>query len=278
MANISENINNIASAGYPYVTTFASNAESTIVVYTNETSTPLNAALVRGTETVEPTTAVVGDILNHTITLTNDGTVDAQNVVFNHDINPSTNFVVGSVTLNGVAVTPTTTNPLSVDVGNIPPSSEAVITFQTIVSSVPDDNIITESGTFNYNYLLNPDDPSSTIQADGSTNAVDVTINAVTPSLTATKTADKAFVTLNDILTYSIVLTNTGMDAIQNIQFNDELPANTELVPNSIIVTNDNVIIMQNIGSATDERVSVVIDNLDAGKSATVTFKVKIVE
>lgn len=67
-------------------------------------------------------------------------------------------------------------------------------------------------------------------------NAVATQIDSLGAFLTATKSVDKTFAGANELINYTIALTNLGQINAENISVDDFLPAGLTLVPNSIRV------------------------------------------
>ena len=70
-------------------------------------------------------------------------------------------------------------------------------------------------------------------------NTVQTTINNA--SIAATKSVDKQFANVNDIITYTTTLTNNGNTLASNIVFTDAIPSGTSFIPNSVTV-NGNIL------------------------------------
>ena len=67
--------------------------------------------------------------------------------------------------------------------------------------------------------------------------AVSIATDLYAPTITPTKTVDKATARLGDELSYEIGLTNTGLDAATNVTLVDPIPAGTTYVPGSLVET-----------------------------------------
>ena len=65
-------------------------------------------------------------------------------------------------------------------------------------------------------------------------NTVQTTINNAT--ITATKSTDKQFANVNDIITYTTTLTNSGNTLASNVVFTDVIPNGASFIPNSVTV------------------------------------------
>ncbi|MBH5316968.1 DUF11 domain-containing protein [Paenibacillus sp. GSMTC-2017] len=88
-------------------------------------------------------------------------------------------------------------------------------------------------------------------------------------NLIAVKLVDKVCAVVNQTLTYTIVITNCGPDAADNVIFTDIVPTDTTFEPDSFILNG-----VEQIGA--DPNVGVNIGTIVAGGFATVLFQVEI--
>ena len=83
-------------------------------------------------------------------------------------------------------------------------------------------------------YQFRPFVGSPPITSTSSSNTVQTTVNQATISMQ--KSVDLQTATLNDVLTYTVNVTNNGNVTASNVIFVDSIPAGTTFVANSVTV------------------------------------------
>lgn len=208
----------------------------------NQVTTQINQATIDNVDggygkTVDKAYANIGDTLTYTLSMTNTGNVPANNVVFTDTIPQGTNFVPGSVTVNGTA---NAGNPQTgINVGTINPAQTTVISYQVVVTNtIPSTNPVQNQGLVDFTYTVNPSIPNGQT-GNGSTNIVDTQVNHADISVAGgglVKSADVQYAAIGDTVTYTTTLQNTGNVAANNVVFQDTIPAGTTFVTNSVTV------------------------------------------
>lgn len=94
-------------------------------------------------------------------------------------------------------------------------------------------------------------------------NALALQINSKGADIRVTKSADKTFADVNEEITYTLILENTGAVSALNVTLTDMLPPETTIVDGSVTVD----------GAPYAGGLPVVIPTVAAGQSVTVTFK-----
>ncbi|MCY6369539.1 DUF7507 domain-containing protein [Clostridium ganghwense] len=221
---------------------------------TDEVTTPVKLIKIEAIKSVEEAVATIGDILHYTVTIINNGNVTAENVVFSDNVPDGTEFVEGSLTVDGVQVDSSPEE--GVDIGSIVPGQIVTIKFNVKVVAIPEppnepkaENTALVTFDVELDGQLQPRDPVTSNPVE--TELVKVQLEAI-------KTVDKDMANVGDILTYTVVIKNTGDITIDNVIFNDIIPEGTVLVGSQPV---QNV----NLGS------------IEPGESKTITFQVKIV-
>lgn len=215
-------------------------------------TTPVNTAALNMIKTSDKTYVQPGDVITYTITLQNTGNVAANNVVITDNVPAGTTFIPGSVT--GATGAPPTLN-----VASIPAGGNAVVTFKVTVNDGvldPISNTATSTFTFTAD-PTNPDGASGTSSSDPSETQVSYA------SLTSTKSVSPAFADKDDVLTYTILLQNTGNAIANNVVITDPVPTGTTFVPGSVT-------------GATGTPPTLNVAFIPAGGSVTVTYQVKL--
>ena len=241
--------------GSPLVTSTASS---------NTVQTTVNRANLSLQKSVDLQTATINDVLTYTVNVTNNGNVTANNVIFVDSIPAGTTFVANSVTVNGVA-RPGENPASSINIGSINASQTTVVRFQVQVTSNPLVNPIPNRASATFNFI--PVSGQQPVSGQATSNTVVTTINIA--DIRTRKTVDKAFATINDVLTYTITIENTGNVAATNVIFQDPIPIGTTFIANS--VTLDGV-----SQPGANPATGFTIANISPGGSRTVTFQVRV--
>ena len=136
-------------------------------------------------------------------------------------------YAAGSMRVNnGVAADSVTGSLLSVNVGSVGPGSTATVAFSMKVASsgVPDGVTV----------LSNTAAVTSTQTSAKTSQAVDVFIST-NPNLAISKKIEPAgSLAPGDLVTYTLVVTNTGRGDALNVEVIDPLPANAAYVFGSL--------------------------------------------
>ncbi|MEG2983643.1 MAG: hypothetical protein RR835_03005 [Peptostreptococcaceae bacterium] len=254
-------INNTSSINFKYQLTPTSPYIDGSLT-SNTTTTNINMMAVTNTKSVNKIYATVGDILTYTSVIANNGNINISDTNFVDLVPSHTTFVAGSVKIGSTAYTDYNPNT-GFTLGTIIPGSSVTITFDVTVDSVPSDGYITNSSNLNYSYKINPNgDP---IVTNVSSNTVTTYINM--GNLTVTKFADRTVVKLNNIITYSFIINNTGNTILKNLLFKDIIQEESTFNIGSVYINGVNKLNYNpNIGFA--------LDDIAIGNQTTVSFTV----
>ncbi len=259
--------------------------------------------------TGDPDLLLAGDTLRYTITVKNIGDENAVNVTLQDNTPANTTYVSNSTTLNGVAVADASggVNPLiSGILVNAPENTTpgfmradtsatadnvATVTFDVVVDTDALDGTIIENQGFvngdGEGSGMQPDQPSD----DPDTPTVDDPTRDVVgslPLLYALKTVEisvdndsDGIVDPDDVLRYTIVITNTGAVAANNVILTDSLPNDTTYVVNSTILNGSAVADSGGTSQLTTGLVVQSSDNpgagiISIGGNAEVTFEARV--
>ncbi|WP_226546373.1 DUF11 domain-containing protein [Bacillus thuringiensis] len=234
------------------------NATSNIV------STQINTANIVATKLTSTNFADVDDVITYTTILTNNGNIAASNVTFTDIIPAGTIFIPNTVTINGVPIA--NANPAnSIFIGTIGANSSRTVAFQISVPSIPTLNPITNQSGTTFQYTYDPSKPA--VMQMVASNTVQTTINNAT--IAATKSADKQFANVNDIITYTTTLTNSGNTLASNVKFTDVIPNGTSFIPNSVTVNGNT---LSNVNPAN----GIAIDPINPNTNTTISFQVQV--
>lgn len=180
-----------------------------------------NLSLIKG---VTSTTAVIGDILTYTIALTNSGIAEITNIVVSDPIPAGSSFIQGSVTIGGTS-SPAFSPAQGIPIASIPAGGTLLVTFQVTVTSLPSNSQLSNQAGASFS--------SGTFTGSSISNTV--TVQVYQPILQAVKTSSTSNATVGDLVTYKIVVSNTGNIAASTV-VSDPIPPGSSLVPNSVLV------------------------------------------
>ncbi|WP_373601491.1 DUF7507 domain-containing protein, partial [Paraclostridium bifermentans] len=208
--------------------------------------------------------AVVGDTIIYTIKVTNEGDIDLDSVIVSDPLSPDLDFIEGSLKVNGVPM-PMANILTGVEIGPLAVGQMKTITFEAKVISKTSDEIINVS-TANFTYILNPGEPPQGKTQDSNENIIEL----FDPNLTVEKMADKEEVSLGDVITFTVVLTNDGDTELTDIVFKDELPQSLELIDGTFEV---NGVVINGV----DLNSGVNIGSLMPGETIVIKYQAKVV-
>ena len=137
--------------------------------------------------------------------------------------------------------------------------------FQVRVTSNPLVNPIPNRASATFTFTPVPG--QQPVSGQATSNTVVTTINIA--DITTRKTVDKAFATVNDVLTYTVTIQNTGNVLATNVIFQDPIPTGTTFITNSVTVDG---ISQPGANPATGFTVA----NISPGGTRTVTFQVRV--
>ncbi|MDZ4408235.1 DUF11 domain-containing protein [Bacillus cereus] len=231
---------------------------------TNIVSTQVNNATVTMTKAVDKNFADIGDTLTYTVSFTGTGNTNANNVIFTDVIPTGTTFVLNSLTIDGT--TQVGANPANgVNIGSIPSGTTKNVAFQVVVNTIPASNVVSNGSSASYQYTVNPS--QSPVTKNISSNLVSTQINNA--NVTLTKSTNKQFATIGETISYTILITNSGNTAANNVQLTDPLPNGTILNPGTVTLNG----VLQNV----DSLVALPIGTIPGGATFTLSFQVTVI-
>ncbi|USL20752.1 DUF7507 domain-containing protein [Bacillus paranthracis] len=254
-------VSNGSSASYQY-TINPSQSPVTKNISSNLVSTQINNANVTVTKSTNKQFATIGDTISYTILISNSGNTGATNVQLTDPLPNGTILTPGTVTLNGVLQN--VNSLVALPIGTIPGGATFTLSFQVTVINITAQNPIINNAFASYLYTVNPSLPPNSKTANS--NSVTSTIRLA--NLQATKSVDKTFAEVGDILTYTFALTNNGNVTANNVLLSDSIANGTSFVPNSVIVNGVNQ------PGATPA--SINIGSINANTTITASFQVLI--
>lgn len=135
---------------------------------------------------------------------------------------------------------------------------------------LPIPNPIPNSGWVSYSYVVDPSIPSGGVGSTES-NIVSTQINVASIDNAdggLVKTAAPAFADVGDILTYTILLNNTGNVTAINVTFKDTIPNGTTFVTGSLTVNGS--------PDGSNPQSGISLGNLDPNVVTTIIFSVRV--
>lgn len=209
--------------------------------------------------------AVVGDVIEYSITVINQGEMLINNVTIIDMLDSSLEFVSGSVVVGSTNLE--NANVLEgIDIGGLCPNGIKIITFKSKIINRPTTGKISNYAIAKFYY-----DPHLKTHLEimsKESNIVDVTIDIA--DLSISKVADLKIASIGDIISYKIELLNVGTLEAKNILFKDELPNELEFSNNSLTVNGSKVNYNQN-------NINVYVGSIDPGDCIVIEYKAKVV-
>ncbi|MED2183241.1 hypothetical protein [Bacillus wiedmannii] len=257
-------IRNEASFTYQYQPN-PSEPPVTTTTTTPSVNIPINNPNPTTTKSADRQIADLGDTITFTIKFQNRGTVPATNVIVKDTLPSGVSFVPGSVVVNGISQIGE--NPeIGIPVGTVNPGQSITVTFQGVVNSIPPGGVIRNQATITFTYEPNPNEPPVTTTI--TTPETETAVNTAT--LNPQKTADRSFVALNDIITYTLSFQNNGTVPATDVTVIDSIPPGTVFVPDSVTING----IPQ---PGTNPSSGISLGTLAPSERATITFQVRVV-
>lgn len=256
-------VDNAADVTFTYKLT-ETDTPVTTTIHSNTVTTLINIGLLTATKEVDKPYATIGDTVNYKITINNTGNSNCFDIFFRDIIQPNASFVTESLKINGVTYSEYNPN-IGFNLNDIPGLGTSVVTFTVTVQSLPQDYTISNFATSSFKYYVDPNNPP--ILKEAQTNTVKTTINV--GKIISTKTVSKTYATINDVLTYTINIFNSGNTVAKNINFRDVLPSGINFVTGSVKINGVSYPSANPFDSFT-------LGNIISGDTMVVTFDAKV--
>ncbi|MGL6105485.1 DUF7507 domain-containing protein, partial [Romboutsia sp.] len=256
-------VENTADVTFTYKLT-PTDTPITYTATSNKVTTLIKIGILSSTKSVDKAYATIGEILNYSITINNLGNANCFNIFFQDIVQLDAIFVHGSVKVNGLPQ-PSYNPNVGFSLPEISGYGTSTVTFQVTVQHLPSNYIIYNYATGNFQYYIDPANSPITVQER--TNTVATVINV--GSLTPTKKVNKAYATLDDILTYTVTVVNTGNVTAKNINFRDVIPAGLTFVNGTVSINGVSY-------PTYDPYTSFTLGNIIAGDTVVVKFEAKV--
>ena len=259
--------NNATATGYnnliPTIVTIPTNS--------NTVTTTILGTVSLASSKISKTYANINDVITYTIPITNTGNTTATNILFIDTIPNGTTFVANSLKQDATVLTGLSPNPPGATLPNgLKGGSTSTVTFQVRIATLPSPNPIPNYASMIFQYTIdNSTVPNTVGSGSSNTNLATTFINRADLS-TMTKATDKDFATIDDVITYTITIPNTGTTSANAVVFKDTIPTGTTFVPNSFTV---NDIVKTGVNPTPP---GVNIGTIPSGVTFTVTFQVTV--
>ncbi|MGL4849982.1 MAG: hypothetical protein ACRC28_13860 [Clostridium sp.] len=278
-------IKNTASSTYSYILDPINNVTITNTKVSNVVETKVNFVIINAlagsfNKISNKDYADIGEKITYTIIMKNKGNTNASNIVFTDTVPEGTEFIVGSLKLNGEIIKNGYPNS-GIDVGSLAPMQEARITFDVIVTTIPKNNPLINRGAINYRFTKDPKVPLGESGYE-LTNIVTTTVshgeitNGSKPTPGSepvggfTKKANKEYARLNEEIIYSFDIVNTGNVPVTNVILTDLIGQELKFVQGSVQI---NGILYEN----EDPNKGITISEIGINQKVTVSLKALVV-
>nr|WP_221401493.1 DUF11 domain-containing protein [Paenibacillus phyllosphaerae] len=244
-----------------------SNASYTIGTFTgttasNLTTTPIYQPVIQLTKSANTTAATVGDTITYTIIARNTGNRSAT-VTLTDNIPAGSSFIPGSVTINGVA-SPSSTPTGGILIGALAPNGQITVTFQTLLNTLPSPPTLMDQAASTYSYAL----PSGRV-LNGSSTSNTVTVPASSPNVIINKLTSLNAAAVNDVLTYTLLVTNNGVAPVTNVVLSDPVPAGASFVAGSVVINSVSA-------PLANPNAGIALGTILPNTTFTVTFQIRV--
>ncbi|MGL4848071.1 MAG: hypothetical protein ACRC28_03955, partial [Clostridium sp.] len=248
---------NTGTISYKYSTTASTIPDYLAFKDTNDVVTTfIDSPNFTISKVVDRNFAISTDTISYTLVIKNTGTLASDAILF--DTLPSgLTFIPNSIKVNNLPISGDITPP-GITLTSIAINEVRTVTFNASINSST--TVFTNTG---YIYSTIPD------LTNVESNIVTTTL--VNPSVSSIKFVDKTFATLNDTITYTISINNTGNVDLKNVFFLDTINLGATFIPNSV-----------QVNSVPVSSVSVVppgflaLTSLPAGTTSTISFLAKV--
>lgn len=230
-------------------------------VETNVFVTSINSAILSAVKTANTAFANIGDTITYTVLIQNSGNTNATNVNFSDLIPAGTTFVENSFSVNG-SIIPGANPNNGVNIGTVSTNSSLTVTFQVIVTSTPPSNPITNVASIQYAFIVDPAAPPVT----GTINSNSASTQINNATVTTVLEANRAIVSIGDIITYTATLTNTGNFPANSVLLINGVPEGALFVPNSVTLNGISL-------PGASPTLGIPVGIIAPGDSATITFQ-----
>lgn len=233
------------------------------VSLSNTITVPVYQPIITATKSANSTQATVGDTITYRFLIPNTGNIDAA-LTLTDSLPAGTTYVANSITVNG-SPRPGATPQTGIPVGTVAAGTTVTVVFSVLLQSLPNPAQLSNQAIFTYTYTL-PD--SRVMNGSGSSNRVN--IPASNPNVTVSKAASETEAAVGDEITYTIVVTNSGVESVSQVIVSDPIPTGTIFETGSVLIGG---VAAPNANPAN----GIPVGSIAPNASVTVSFKVIVV-
>lgn len=217
-------------------------------------------AFLTGTKSANKNVAVVGEIIDYTISVTNVGQIEAIDVLVDDFIPEGLSLVPNSIFVDGIGQS----DSFPVTIAQIASNQTVTLTYSLVANAMPQINPAINTASITYTFFAFEGFP---ITVNLLTNPANILF--ISTSASDVKTVDKMVAQNGDILTYASTITNTGTLTMQNVEFVDAIPMGTVFVGGSVMIDGVSEPLF-------NPSVGFLLADILAGESVIVKFKVQV--
>lgn len=217
-------------------------------------------AQIQVTKSADKSFAQVGEPIEYTLLLKNNGSIQADTITVNDLLPNETVLIDGSVSVDGVPYG----GALPVTFGPLAAGASATVKFSVKADALPAQNPVFDIAQADYTFTPFP---GHSVSSSSQSNYVACYIIDIEAG--AEKSVDKAYAVSGEELTYTSVITNKGSLPLSNLVFTDPIPVGTSFVAGSVSV---NGVPQPSYNPST----GFPLPGLLPAQSATVIFKVQV--
>lgn len=217
-------------------------------------------AVLQVQKSVDKASAEIGEPINYTVVVTNNGSIRAETVAL-YDLLPNeTTLIPGSVTIDGTPYGGT----LPVTFGPLEAGASATVKFSVTANAIPAQNPVFNVAQAVYTFIPFPGHTVTDVSNSNYTYCYIIHVE-VRP----VKSVDKGVAVSGEELLYTTEITNVGSLPISDVYFTNPIPVGAAFVNGSVTVNGASV-------PAADPALGFPLPNILPGQSVTVTFRVTV--
>lgn len=213
-----------------------------------------------------PTMVSLKDVVEYTITITNNTTNTITNVILTNSLPSEFSYVDNSLTINDIPIN--SDLEIGIALGSINSWQTIIVKFKATVNSKPNNGFqYTDSATLNYKFNTTDGLLPYSIT---NTNKIEYLVGGDTPHINnITKTVSPTFASIGDVVEYTISVPNNTSTIFNNLVLIDNLSSELSYIPNSLTI--------DEVPSSSSPITGINLGNLAPYQTILVKFKAKVI-